>query len=133
MLIYSLETWHFTKEQEQKLRSAQRGMVRKMLGITWRDRKRATWIREQTKVEDVLMMIKKKKWSWVGLCCVQNRQQMDKEGNGMATKKLQEKPGQAENQVKRQNSGIRRYRMEYTNNRQRKMKGLGKGLCSAVD
>ncbi len=38
----------------------------KMLGITWRDRKRATWIREQTKVEDILMTIKKKKWSWAG-------------------------------------------------------------------
>ncbi len=37
-----------------------------MLGITWRDRKRATWIREQTKVKDILMTIKKKKWSWAG-------------------------------------------------------------------
>ncbi len=35
-----------------------------MFCITWRDRKQATWIREQTKVEDVLMTIKKK-WSWV--------------------------------------------------------------------
>ncbi len=34
--------WHLTGEQEQKLRSAQRGMERKLLGITWRDRKRAT-------------------------------------------------------------------------------------------
>ncbi len=37
-----------------------------MLGITWRDRKRAMWIREQTNVEDILMTIKKKKWSWAG-------------------------------------------------------------------
>ncbi len=35
-----------------------------MLGITWRDKKRASWIREQTKVEDILMVIKKKKWTW---------------------------------------------------------------------
>ncbi len=63
VLTYGSKTWHLTKEQEQKLRSAQRGMERKMLGITWRDRKRATWIREQTKVEDILMTIKKKKCS----------------------------------------------------------------------
>ncbi len=46
ILTYGLETWHLTKEQERKLRSAQRGMERTILGITWRDRKRATWIKE---------------------------------------------------------------------------------------
>ncbi len=55
VLTYGLGTWHLTQEQERKLRSAQRRMERKMLGITW--------IREQTKVEDILMTIKKKKWS----------------------------------------------------------------------
>ncbi len=39
-------------------------MERKMLGLTWRGRKRATWIREQIKVEDILKTIKMKKWSW---------------------------------------------------------------------
>ncbi len=33
-------------------------MARKLLGIIWRDRKRATWIREQRKAEYVLMTIK---------------------------------------------------------------------------
>ncbi len=37
-----------------------------MLGIIWRDKKRASWIREQTKVEDILMTIKNKKWTWAG-------------------------------------------------------------------
>ena len=37
-----------------------------MFGITWRDRKRASWIREQTKVEDMLSTIKKKMWTWAG-------------------------------------------------------------------
>ncbi len=37
-----------------------------MLGITWRDRKRASWIREQTKVEDILMTITNKEWTWTG-------------------------------------------------------------------
>ncbi|XP_069989510.1 uncharacterized protein [Penaeus vannamei] len=47
---------------ERKLKSAQRGMERSMVGINLRDRKRATWIREQTKVEDIIGSIKKKKW-----------------------------------------------------------------------
>ncbi len=66
VLTYGSETWCLTKELERKLRSAQRGMERKMLGITWRDKKRASWIREQTKVEDILMTIKNKKWTWAG-------------------------------------------------------------------
>ncbi len=40
------------------MRSAQRGMERRMLGITWRDR-------IQTKVEDIVVTIKKK-WTWAG-------------------------------------------------------------------
>ncbi len=46
----------------------------------------------------------------------------------MATKILQEKTGQTENPVKRRN----RCRMEYTNIRQRKVEGVGKGLYLAV-
>ncbi len=37
-----------------------------MLGITLRDKKRASWIREQTKEQDILMTVKNKKWTWVG-------------------------------------------------------------------
>ncbi len=65
VLTCGTETWHLTKEQKRKLRSAKRGMERKMLGITWRDRKRATWIGEQTKDDNIIMTIKKK-WSWLG-------------------------------------------------------------------
>ncbi len=66
VLTYGSETWRLTKQLERKLRSAQRGMERRMLGITWRDKKRASWIREQTKVEDILMTIKNKKWTRAG-------------------------------------------------------------------
>ncbi len=37
VLKYGSEIWYLTKEQEQKLRNAQRGMERKMFGITWRE------------------------------------------------------------------------------------------------
>ncbi len=66
VLMYGSETWRFTKKLERKLRSALRAMERRMLGITRRDRKRASWIREQTKVEDIQVTIKDKKWTWAG-------------------------------------------------------------------
>ncbi len=34
-----------------------------MLGIRLRDKKRASWIREQPKVDGILMMVKNKKWT----------------------------------------------------------------------
>ncbi len=93
VLTYGSETWHLTKEQERKLRSAQRGMERKLLGITRRERKRATWMREETKVEDIFMTIRKKKWSRAG--------HIMRKTDNRWTKKLQDKPGHAEHQVER--------------------------------
>ena len=66
VLTYGSETWSLTKALEHKLVRTQRAMERIMMGITLRDRKRATWVREQTKVEDFLTTIKKKKWTWAG-------------------------------------------------------------------
>ena len=65
-MLYGCETWKLTKAMEMKLRSAQRAMERSMLGITLKDRKRASWIREQTGVKDILEAIKEQKWKWAG-------------------------------------------------------------------
>ena len=51
---------------ENELGSAQRGMERSMLVISLRDRKRGSWIREKTKVKDILVAIKEQKWRWAG-------------------------------------------------------------------
>ena len=37
-----------------------------MLGITSRDRKRSTWIREKTRVKDIIQTIKQQKLRWAG-------------------------------------------------------------------
>lgn len=37
-----------------------------MVGVTLRDKKRSEWVREQTRVKNILMDIKKKKWMWAG-------------------------------------------------------------------
>ena len=60
-MIYGSETWEPTKPMENKLRSAQRGMERSMLGISLRDKKRSFWIRENTRVTDILVAIKEQK------------------------------------------------------------------------
>jgi len=37
-----------------------------MLGITPRNRKGLTWIREKTKVKDIIQVVKQLKWRWAG-------------------------------------------------------------------
>ena len=66
VMSYGAETWAVTKNMEQKLKTTQRSMERCMLGITKRDRKTCKWIREQTKVQDIIKHITNKKWRWAG-------------------------------------------------------------------
>ena len=44
----------------------QRAHERIMLNIAWPDRKTAQWIREKTKVRDIMETISKLKWNWAG-------------------------------------------------------------------
>jgi len=41
-------------------------MERAMIGITMRDRRRSTWVRAKTRVKDIVQVVKKQKWRWVG-------------------------------------------------------------------
>ncbi len=43
-----------------------KGNGEKNAGCNMERQKRASWIREQTKVEDILVTIKNKKWTWAG-------------------------------------------------------------------
>ena len=52
---------------ENKIRSAQRGLERSILGMSLRGMKRASWIRENTKVKDILVAIMEQKWRWASL------------------------------------------------------------------
>lgn len=66
ILTYGCQTWAATEKMSQKLITCQRGMERSILGYTKRDRKRATEIREVTKLEDVTRKAKTLKWKWAG-------------------------------------------------------------------
>ena len=61
-----MNTWAATDSQMEKLAVAQRKMERQMLGITLLDRKPNTWIRDQTKVEDISKRIRLSKLRWAG-------------------------------------------------------------------
>lgn len=45
---YRVETWCLSKQVESKLRSVQRVMERRVIGVMLRGSKRASWIRVQT-------------------------------------------------------------------------------------
>ncbi|KAK2183438.1 hypothetical protein NP493_312g04010 [Ridgeia piscesae] len=53
-MTYGAETWALTIQAKNKLAAAQTKMERCMLNITYRDRKTNIWVREKTKVTDVI-------------------------------------------------------------------------------
>ena len=65
-MTYAAETWSLTTKMENKLAAAQSKMERSMLGINYKDRKTNKWVRSQTKLKDIISIIKKLKWQWAG-------------------------------------------------------------------
>ena len=59
----AVETWNRKKQQTLKLRIMQRDHERMIVNISWRNRKTAQWIREKTKVRDIMETISKIKWN----------------------------------------------------------------------
>ena len=71
-MTYACETCATTKRMDNKLRVTQRAMERLMAGVTKKDRIRNTELRRKTKVEDIILRIKKSKWRWAGHTARQN-------------------------------------------------------------
>ena len=65
-MIYGAETWTLTKQAQNKLAAAQTKMERSMLNITYEDRRTNIWVRERTKLVDIIYTVRKMKWSWAG-------------------------------------------------------------------
>lgn len=68
------------------MRSAQKGKL--SVSYVWIYRKRAKLIKEQENVEDILMINKRKKVFGGGNKMRKTHKNIDKESNGMETKKL---------------------------------------------
>lgn len=60
VLTYGTEKWRLTKRVQLKLKMTQQAIEKKMMGGTLRSEKRAEWVKEQTRVNDILVEIKKK-------------------------------------------------------------------------
>ena len=65
-MTYGAETWTLTKQAQNKLAAAQTKMERSMLNITYKDRRPNIWVRERTKLIDIIYTVRKMKWSWAG-------------------------------------------------------------------
>ncbi len=60
---YGADTWTLTKQAHNKLAAARTKMERSMLNITYKDRRSDIWVRERTKVIDIISNARKMKWS----------------------------------------------------------------------
>ena len=60
------ETWTLTELVQNKLAAAQTKMERSMLNITYKDRRTNIWVREKTKLIDIIYTVRKMKWSLAG-------------------------------------------------------------------
>ena len=61
-MTYRCKTWAMSRlntAMEKKLAADQRNNERSMLNITLRDKKRNSWIRQKTKVRDILITLEK--------------------------------------------------------------------------
>ncbi|KAK2179692.1 hypothetical protein NP493_477g03002 [Ridgeia piscesae] len=60
-MAYGKETWALTTQEKNKLAAAQTKMIRGMLNITYLDRKTNSWVREKTKVTDMIEQVRRRK------------------------------------------------------------------------
>ena len=58
-MTYGAETWTLTKQAQNKLVAAQTKMERSMLNITYKDRRTNIWVRERTKLIDIIYTVRK--------------------------------------------------------------------------
>ena len=58
-MTHGADTWTLTKQAQNKLAAAQTKMERSMLNITYKDRKTNIWVRERTKVIDIIHTVRK--------------------------------------------------------------------------
>ena len=60
-MTYGAETWTLTKQAHNKLAATQTKMDRSMLNITYKDRRTNIWVRERTKLIDIIYTVRKMK------------------------------------------------------------------------
>lgn len=67
-LTYGCQSWSLTKKQENKIKTFQNQLERKILGITWKD-KNTIKIKQKTKISNFTKTLKLFKWIWQDTQC----------------------------------------------------------------
>ena len=71
-LLYACESWTISKKDEQKLRAFEMRTYRRLLGISWREKKTNEWVLAELKringkeLESFLEMMRKRKFKFFG-------------------------------------------------------------------
>ena len=65
-ILTKCETWATTNIMNNKIRTTQLAMERKMIGTTWKDKITNKRVKDQTKLPDALLLLKSAKWKWAG-------------------------------------------------------------------
>ena len=100
VMTYGSETWALTTAQMDALAVAQRKRETIMLGITLRDQRHNTWIRQQTGVTDIIEHIRQSKP--MGRSCSQtSRQQVDHQSNILGSTEMVKTTRKTENKMER--------------------------------
>lgn len=66
ILTYGAESWVLSERQKNKIQAAEMKYLRRVKGITLKDRIRSTQIREELKVKPMMEFIEQKQLSWWG-------------------------------------------------------------------
>ena len=77
-LLYGCSTWALTKKTEIRIATCQQHMERAMLGIRLRDKKPLTWIRQITKLKDMVSEARRRKWQYAQKVMIRNPERWDR-------------------------------------------------------
>ena len=77
ILLYGSESWTLTSETTKRLEAFETKCFRRLLGISWKDRKTNEFVRGQINKlaghqEPLLSIVKKRKLVWYGHVCRHN-------------------------------------------------------------
>ena len=64
-MTYGCQTWSLNKQMTNKLKTAQRTMEKKLLGLKLQDKTLCSEIRKRTKIINIIEYTLKQKWKWV--------------------------------------------------------------------
>ena len=67
-ITYGCQTWAIIKRMQERLRTTQRSIERSMIGVTKRDHKTNKWIRQTSRVQDIIVTCQDNKMAMSRSC-----------------------------------------------------------------